>query len=81
MKKAKTLFSDEKIEQTRVLKNMTLFYYYFLVVCARFCRAPEASAFDFDEFPSEANTKLTPIRAPGSIDFCLFCYLSLKLNL
>ncbi|KAK3792407.1 hypothetical protein RRG08_045950 [Elysia crispata] len=27
--------------------------------------APEASAFDFDEFPSEANTKLTPIRAPG----------------
>ncbi|GFO27626.1 hypothetical protein PoB_005413100 [Plakobranchus ocellatus] len=27
--------------------------------------APEVSAFDFDEFHSEANTKLTPIRAPG----------------
>ncbi|GFR93491.1 hypothetical protein ElyMa_006226700 [Elysia marginata] len=27
--------------------------------------APEASAFDFDEFSSDPNTKLTPIRAPG----------------
>ena len=39
----------------------------FLCVYILLCRAPEASAFDFDEFPSEVNTKLTPIRAPGNI--------------